>query len=439
MTQRITRRTALKLGGAFAAPLFLPARFRAFGSPNETLRIGCIGVGRMGRGDMFSILDRGLDAKINARIVAVCDPDGHRASAAKADVEKRYADKLNEGAKATVDVYRDFRELLAREDIDAVTISTPDFWHGGHGIAAARAKKDIYIQKPITYSIGEGKKLVQAVRENGVILQTGSQQRSDARWRKGCELVRNGRLGKLQRVIVWLPPDKGRAAPTDVAKPAWFDYDLWMGPTATRPYAELGVHPLEGYGRPGWLQRQGYTLGMITGWGSHMNDIAQWGHGSELSGIADVEAKAEYPDRGLFDVHTNFRAVAHWADGVELIQETNPQAGVRFIGTEGEIFMRRGSIEASKEEILQETIGENETHLYVSNDHYRNFLECARSRKEPICPVEVGHRSNSVCVVTHIAMKLERKLRWDPVTETFSGDDEANAMLDFERRDPWKL
>ena len=282
--------------------------------------------------------------------------------------------------------------------------------------------------------------LVKAVRENGVILQTGSQQRSDARFRQACELVRNGRIGKLRQVEVWLPPDRGSAKVTDAKLPSHFDHDLWMGPTAERPYAELGVHPQKGFGRPGWLQRHGYTRGMITGWGSHMNDIAQWGRGTDVdSGLTEIEAQASFPERGLFDVHTSYFARGKWADGVPLIQRTDPQAGVTFSGSEGWLFVRRGGIEAGPSSILKETIGPDEEQLYVSDDHYRNFLECVRSRREPICPVEVGHRSNSVCVITHIAMQLERKLKWDPVTETFPGDDEANALLDFERRPGWEL
>ncbi len=440
MNHSISRRTALKYGAAAIAPLSWPGRLPSFASPNNAVRIGCIGVGRMGLGDMRSLLSRGLAQDLNARIVAVCDPDGQRAAFAKADVEKRYADKLPGGPAIEVDAYSDFRRLLAREDIDAVTISTPDFWHAGNGVAAAKAKKDIYIQKPITLTIAEGQKLVQAVRANGVILQTGSQQRSDARFRQAVELVRNGRLGKLKRIEVWLPPDHGRADTTAAAKPDDFDHDLWMGPTAVRAYAEQGVHPRQGYGRPGWLQREGYTRGMITGWGSHMNDIAQWAHGSDRdSGLTEIQAKADFPQRGLFDVHTSFQAQGRWADGVQLIQRTDPQAGVTFLGSEGWLFVRRGGIEAGPASILREQIGADETQLYVSNDHYRNFLECVRSRKEPICPVEVGHRSNSLCVITHIAMKLERKLKWDPVTETFPGDHEANALLDFQRRSPWEL
>ncbi len=440
MRKPLSRRSALKLGAAVSAPLLIPSTMRAFGSPNETLRIGCIGVGRMGLGDMRGLLSRGLKQEINARIVAVADPDGNRAAAAKADVEKRYADKLSGAPIPQVDTYSDFRKLLARPDIDAVSISTPDFWHAGHGIAAANAKKAIYIQKPMTLTIDEGKLLVQAVRKNGVVLQVGSQQRSDKRFRQACELVRNGRIGKLKQVEVWLPPDHGTAHATDTPMPKNFDYNMWMGPTKERPYAEKGVHPQKGYGRPGWLQREGYTTGMIAGWGAHMNDIAQWGHGGDRdSGLTEIEAKAFFPDRGLFDVHTHYFARGKWADGVPLIQRTDPQAGVTFRGTEGWLFVRRGGIEAGPSSILKEVIGDEEDKLYVSNDHYLNFLQCARSGEEPICPVEVGHRSNTICLITHIAMKLGRKLKWDPVSESFTGDAEANALLLAPRRSPWEF
>ncbi len=440
MPKPITRRVILKAGAASAVPLIFSSTAAVFGSPNETLRIGCIGVGRMGLGDMRNLLRCGISKEINARIVAVADPDGNRAAFAKNDIEQRYRKALKGGAIPDVATYSDFRELLARPDIDVVSISTPDFWHAGHGIAAAKAKKDIYIQKPMTLTIAEGKRLVKAVRENDVILQVGSQQRSDGRFRKACELVRNGRVGKLRKVEVWLPPDHGTAQPTDTARPKNFDYNMWMGPTAVRPYAELGVHPQKGYGRPGWLQREGYTTGMIAGWGAHMNDIAQWGHGTDRdSGLTEIEAEASFPERGLFDVHTRFFARGKWADGVPLIQRTDRQAGVTFQGSDGWLFVRRGGIAAGPTSILQEVIGDDEEHLYVSNDHYRNFLECVRSRKEPVCPVEVGHRSNTLCVMTHIAMKLGRKLKWDPVKETFLNDAEANALMGSERRSPWEF
>ena len=235
MPKPITRRVILKAGAASAVPLIFSSTAAVFGSPNETLRIGCIGVGRMGLGDMRNLLRCGISKEINARIVAVADPDGNRAAFAKNDIEQRYRKALKGGAIPDVATYSDFRELLARPDIDVVSISTPDFWHAGHGIAAAKAKKDIYIQKPMTLTIAEGKRLVKAVRENDVILQVGSQQRSDGRFRKACELVRNGRVGKLRKVEVWLPPDHGTAQPTDTARPKNFDYNMASYHYRTQP------------------------------------------------------------------------------------------------------------------------------------------------------------------------------------------------------------
>lgn len=228
--------------------------------------------------------------------------------------------------------------------------------------------------------------------------------------------------------------------------PAGFDFDTWLGPTAKVPYATDGVHPRSkpdgkpDFSRPGWLQVRRYCLGMITGWGSHMNDIAQWGHGGDAdSGPVELSATAEFPQRGLFDVHTTFRAEGRYADGVELVQETGNPAGVRFTGERGSIWVQRGKITADPAEILQERLGDGDTRLYESQNHYRNWLDCVRSGDEPICPVEVGHRSNTVCLITDIAMRLGRKLRWDPAAERFVGDDAANALLDYEHRAPWTL
>lgn len=436
----VSRRDVLRASAGFAAaPWIAPARLFGRASKNDALRIGAIGVGRMGTGDMNAVLKLGLDPELNARIVAVCDLDESRARAAKRTVDAAYR-------APDVAVYRDFRELLARDDVDAVTIATPDHWHALCAIAAARAKKAIYLQKPLTWSIAEGKALVRAVREHGVVLQVGSQQRSDARFRQACELVRNGRLGTLQRILVTLPPDHGTGDPKEAPPPDGFDHDTWLGPTAVVPYAEAGVHPRSkadgkpDFSRPGWLQIRRYCLGMITGWGSHMNDIAQWGHGGDADGgPVEMTASAEFPQRGLFDVHTKFQATGRYADGVELVQQTGEPAGVRFEGSEGWIFVQRGKLEASAKELLEEPLGADALRLPVSTDHYRNWLQCARSGEDPICPVEVGHRSNTVCIVTHIAMQLGRTLRWDPRAERFVGDDAANALLDYEHRAPWTL
>lgn len=439
MTRTTRRRFLQTAAAAAAAPMVLPSRLFGPQAPGNALRIGCIGVGRMGMGDLKAVLARGLEDGLNARIVAVCDVDRNRREAAQRDVEATYQKKLPD-EKPAVAAFADYRELLARDDIDAVTISTPEHWHALIAIATAKAKKAMYVQKPMTFTVREGQALVKAVREHKVVLQVGSQQRSDARFRQACELVRNGRLGRLRKIHVYLPPDVGSGDPKESAVPDGLDYDTWLGPAAAVAYAEQGVHPQKGYGRPGWLQRQQFCLGMITGWGSHMNDIAQWGHGSDVDGgIAEISATAEFPQRGLFDVHTRFRAEGRYADGVELVQETGDPAGVRFHGDEGWIFVRRGGIEASKPELLADALPPDALRLPVSGDHYRNWLECVRSGQDPICPVEVGHRSNTLCVVTHIAMKLGRKLRWDAAAEAFVDDAAADAMLDYPHRAPWTL
>jgi myo-inositol 2-dehydrogenase/D-chiro-inositol 1-dehydrogenase len=419
------------------APAIVPSRIFGRTKPSDTLLIGCIGVGRQGQGDMLECIYRGLE--VGARVVAVCDVDRHRAEDAQWLAEKTYAVEMKKSDYKGIAAYHDFRELLARKDIDGVLIVTPDHWHAVHAIAAAKAGKDIYLEKPLTFSIAEGRKLVQAVRSNGRILQVGSQQRSSTYFLMACELVRNQRIGKLHTIKVWLPEDQGTGDPQQTPVPQNLDYNFWLGPAPPAPFCEDRVHPQRDYSRPGWLQIEHYCRGMITGWGSHMNDIAQWGNGTDETGPVEIEAKAEFPDRGLFDVHTKFQALGSYANGVRLIQETGDPAGVRFEGDKGWIFVQRGAIEASDREILRQKIQEGEIKLYQSPNHMKNFLECVRSRKDPAAPVEVGHRSNSICVMTHIAMKLGRKLKWNPQAERFIDDEEANRWLDYPHREPWTI
>jgi hypothetical protein len=386
---------------------------------------------------MQELIYRGLD--VGARVVAVCDVDKHRMEDAQWLAEKIYAAELDKGSYKGCAVYSDFRDLLSREDIDGVLIVTPDHWHAAHGIAAANAGKDIYLEKPLTYSIAEGRKLVEAVRKNNRILQVGSQQRSSTYFLMACELVRNKRIGQLHTIKVWLPEDQGNGDPEPAPVPRNLDYDFWLGPAPQAPFTEHRVHPQRNYGRPGWLQIQQYCHGMITGWGSHMNDIAQWGNGTEDTGPVVIQAKAAFPNRGLFDVHTTYRSEAKYANGVRLVQETGDPAGVRFEGDKGWIFVKRGAIDASDRDILRQKVQDDEIKLYKSSNHMKNFLECMRTRKDPVAPVEVGHRSNTICVMTHIAMKLERKLEWDPDTERFVDDEEANLWLDYPHREPWTV
>lgn len=428
---RIQRREFIKTAVvALAATAIVPARVLGANAPSKTLAMACIGVGRMGRGDMREVLRAGGDG---VRIIAICDTDRNRAQSAAQEVNKHY------GTKDQVGVYQDYREMLERKDIDGVTISTPDHQHAILAVAAARAGKDIYLQKPLTYSITEGRKLVETVRKNKVVLQVGSQQRSSVYFRTTCELVRNGRIGKLQSIEVGLPVDSGRGTAANMPVPENLDYKRWLGPAPDAPYTEDRVHPQKSCGRPGWLQIEQYCRGMITGWGAHMYDIAQWGLGADLdSGPVEVEASGQFPDRGLFDVHTTFKGEALYANGVKMMSRTGP-AGVKFIGSEGWIWVDRAGFKAHDREIFRKEAGENETRLYRSRDHMADFLNAMRTRKDPICPVEVGHRSNSVCIIHHIAMKLGRKLKWNPADERFVTDDEANKMLDFRHREGWEV
>jgi predicted dehydrogenase len=440
----MNRRKFLGLAAASTAAVgrfgIVPSGVLGQDAPSETLRIGCIGNGRMGRGDMLECLQQGLTASGRAHIVAVCDVDSSRALQAQRTATETYKRRLPPGKSIpNIQVFDDYRELLARDDIDGVTISTPDHWHAGIAIAAAAAGKDIYLQKPLTYTIVEGQKLVQAVRRNHVVLQAGTQQRSSDNFRNACELVRNGRIGKLHTIEVRLPADSGVGNANAVSVPKNLNFDRWLGPSALAPYSPDRVHPQDGLGRPGWLQIEAYSRGMITGWGSHMFDIAQWGHGSDDSGLTEVEATADFPDRGLFDVHTNFRSLARYADGVRLLAQTGEPAGVKFLGDEGWIDVGRSRLAAESPGILQEPSDQRKLRLYQSDQHMLDFLQSMRSRRDPVCPVEVAHRANSICVITHIAMKLKRKLRWDPVGERFVDDETANGLLDYTHRAPWTV
>jgi myo-inositol 2-dehydrogenase/D-chiro-inositol 1-dehydrogenase len=434
----LTRRKFLKTAAAsFVAPAIIPSTVFGKSAPSNSMQMGCIGVGRQGQGDMQELIYRGLE--VGARVVAVCDIDQHRLEDAQWLADKTYSIELGKDSYKACTTYRDFRELLDRKDIDGVLIVTPDHWHAVHAIAAAKAGKDIYLEKPLTFTIAEGRKLVKAVRQNRRILQVGSQQRSSTYFLMACELTRNQCIGKLHTIRVWLPEDQGTGDAQEMPVPKNLDYNFWLGPAPKAPFSEDRVHPQRDYSRPGWLQIEQYCRGMITGWGSHMNDIAQWGNSTDETGPVEIEAEAEFPDRGLFDVHTTFRAEAVYANGVRLIMETGDPAGVRFEGDKGWIFVQRGEIQASDREILRQKISDEGIKLYRSSNHMKNFLESMRSRKDPVTPVEVGHRSNTICVMTHIAMKLGRKLHWDPQAERFLNDEEANRWLDYSHREPWTL
>ncbi len=437
----LTRRQFLK-NSAFAAtaaaawPTIVPASVFGDGAPSNRITFGCIGVGRMGLGDLREIM--GFK---QAQIVAVCDVDSKRTKHAQQLVEKHYARQIQDGNYQGCAAYGDFRDLVARKDIDAVSVVTPDHWHALPAIAAAKAGKDIFLQKPLTLTIEEGRLLSDTVRRYGCVFQVGSQQRSDSRFRQACELVRNGRVGKLQTVKVGFGTDPATGPQPPMPVPDGLDYNMWLGPAPWADYTEKRVHPKEGYDRPGWLRIADYGAGMITGWGSHHNDIAQWGMGTEYTGPIEIEGQAEYPKDGLWDVHGAFSIEYTYANGVKVTcaDTGKNKQGILFEGTEGWVYVRRGRIDANPKSLLTSTIGPDELHLYKSNNHKANFLDCIKSRKETVAPVEVGHRSCSVCLLGEIAMRLGKKLKWDPEQERFTNDDQANRMLSRPMRGPWCL
>lgn len=430
--RQFLRRAGLAVIGAAGAPLIVPSRVlgrNGVVSPGSKIAIGCIGVGSMGTSNMQSFLQ-----KSDARIVAVCDVDTKRREEARDRVDRHY------GTKGCA-MYHDFRELLARPDIDAVSIATPDHWHALIAVAAAEAGMDIYGEKPLGYSIPEGRAIVDAVERHGAIWQTGSWQRSQRNFRHACELVRNGRIGTVKTVRVGLPEgysinDNGGYHVTD--PPPGFDYDFWLGPAPMVPYSPNRCH---------WNFRwiSDYGGGQLTDWAGHHCDIAQWGMGTELSAPVEIEGVAEYPDGadGLFDTPTGYRFECRYAEGFTMIVADSAKQpkgmGVQFMGSEGWIWVDRGGFDASDPKLLTSVIAPDEIHLYRSDDHHENFLECVRTRQKTVTPAEVAHRSIMIGHLGIIAMKLGRKVRWDPAAERFPDDPEANRLLGRPMRGPWHL
>jgi predicted dehydrogenase len=449
----VSRRSFLKtsLGVAAAAgfPTIVPASVFGQMAPSNRINVGAIGVGRISRVHDLP----GIWQYDDARIMAVCDLDANRVESGKALINGVYAKKTGKPYDG-VTGYHNFHDLLANKDIDAVVVSTPDHQHAIVATAAVRAGKDVYLQKPASLTIAEGRHLSNAVQASGRILQVGSQQRSTVQFRYAAELVRNGRIGDLRHVEIGLPGDPSGPEAAKMPVPKNLNYDAWLGSTPEVYYTEIRVHPQTGFDRPGWLRCEQFGAGMITGWGAHHVDSAHWGMNTEYTGPVEVWGTAEFPTHGLWDVHGKFLTHAVYANGVTMDISGDFPNGIKFYGTKGWIFVSRGNeavtasdpaaklkdataLASSDPRIIQSEIGPDEIHLYVSKDQHRNWLDCIRSRQQPISPVEMGHRACSTCLLHHIAMKANRKLHWDPQTERFSGDDAANAMLSRPQRAPY--
>ena len=436
--------------GTIILPTIVPSSVIGKNPPSDKINIGWIGCGRQGSGDLRATIK--FDS---AMFVAVSDVDSKRAALGKKLIEDTYTKSSGNKDYVSIKTYGDYRELLLDKSIDAVLITTPDHWHAQPAIEAALAGKDIYLEKPTSLTIAEGRLLSDVVRRKKVILQVGTQQRSSMQWRYAAELVRNGRIGKLHTVKIGLPGDPSGPEALEMPVPKNLNYDMWLGSTPMAYYTEMRVHPQNSINdRPGWLRCEQFGAGMITGWGQHHFDSAAWGMDTELTGPISVEAVAQFPKSGLWDVHGDFMSKAEYKNGITQLTSGGYPNGVRYEGTEGWIFVTRGgytatasdpvvqdrnskALTASDPKIITSVIGPDEIHLYESNSHQGNWLDCIKSRKEPISPVEIGHRACTVCLITHIAMKLGRKLNWDPDKEKFVNDNEANAMLSRPQRAPY--
>ncbi len=415
-------------GAAIALPYIIPGS--ALGkdgttAPSDRIVMGVIGSGSMGTGDMH-----GFMSKSDVQMVAACDVEKKHRDAAKATMDAKYG---NSDAR----VYNDFRDFLAKEKLDAVILALPDQWHGIIAVACANARLDIYGQKPLARTIWEGIKIVEAVEKNKVIWQTGSWQRSEAHFHKACELVINGRIGKVNFVEVGLPDGSPTRSFHPVQPvPEGLDWDMWLGPAPAMPYR--GVCHWD------WRWILDYSGGQLTDWAGHHIDIAHWGLGLDRTGPIEIEGTGVYPREGIFDVPVEYHIKAKYATGVEMVYANARRVphgmGVCWYGEEGWIHVDRGNrLIASDPKILDEKIGDGETKLYRSLDHYQNLLDCMRTREETITPCQVAHRSISAALLGEISMLTGRKIQWDPDKQEIIGDPVASRLLRRPFRSPWIL
>ncbi len=439
-TLHISRRTFVRDCAAIAAATGLPLWFvqreleasqqvPAVTSPNDRPGVALIGCGGMGRSDANS-------ASRFGDIVAVCDADESRTAAA--------AKQFTKNEKVPTQ-FTDFRKVLERKDVNIIVQATPDHWHTLINLAAASAKKDIYGEKPLTLTIDEGKRMVKAVRQHGIVLQSGTQQRSHKLFRLACELARNGRIGKLTQVSVYVPAGLREGPFTPVPVPAGFQWDLWLGQAPQVEYLKERCHSTFRW----WWD---YSGGPVTDWGAHHNDIARWAIG--LEGPTGIEASAPVaPIPGGYTTPPEFSATLTWANGVKQVVKTTPddspfgaiikpdgqRNGVKLEGTTGWIWVNRSTIEASDPALIDTPMENPAVRLEVSADHMANFFEAVRSRKDPISPVEAGHQSAVVGHLIVIALRTGRTLKWDPAAETFVGEGaaEANTHMAREMRKPY--
>jgi hypothetical protein len=409
-----------------AAPLILPSRLLGQNAPSKKITVGLVGAGNIAESHFPALL--GYPESV--RILAVCDVDQERREDGAARVNASYG---TNDCKA----YADFRELNRRSDLDAVFVLTPDHWHALVAIDAMRNGKDVYVEKPLTLTIEEGRALVAAARKYNRVAQHGTQHRSMKRFHDVAEFVRNNGLGKLDRIECFIPPNNRHCGATWKPEPvpAGLDWDRWLGPAPWRPYSSLGCHYNFRF-----ISECAY--GQVTNWGAHYLDIGQWALDMDNSGPAEVEGHGEFPSSGLFTNATKVDFTVRYANGIPMHCRTRYDGGgtSRFIGERGWLDIARGKMSASSPDLLREMQASGKKiQLPLSNNHHENFFECIRTRQRPIADVELGHRTATVCNLGQICMVLGRKLRWDPAKEEFIGDDMANRLRGRAMRSPWAL
>ena len=454
MTQRLNRRDFLKGAGLAAAPLVLPARALGLGAlppPSERVTLGYVGVG--GRGNALAY--RFLRVP-GAQSVAVCDAKKERLESTAAAFDAFYAERDGKGSYRGCAKYGDFRELLAREDIDAVVIATPDHWHVPVALAAVRAGKDVYVEKPLSTAVTWNQALRTEVQRYGAVFQYGTQQRSDPKFRIACELVRNGLIGELRRMEAWCPgmaargtyekTSKGGGSVKPIPVPPGLDYEMWLGPAPWSAYTKDRCTEWGAY------HVYDNSLGFIAGWGAHPLDIAQWGHGSDHTAPVYYEGTGRIPQHGLFDTISDWNVHGRYADGVTLRFMNSGTAepvvsqyrkftnhGTTFFGSKGWVSVDRGGLYASDPAVLRAKPGPGAVRLYASDDHWRNFIESVRLRRPAVSPVEAAVQSDIISHLSDICIRTGRPVRWDPEQEVILGDKAAARRLHRPLRSPWHL
>lgn len=448
-SQRFTRRQFVRATGAsIAIPTIISSSAVGLAgtvSPSNRITLGLIGCGLHGAGWNLSQIFRNPDSQV----IAVCDVDRLRMKSAQGRVDGHYSQTLGDSYRACA-MHDDFRDLINRDDVDAIVNCTPDHWHVIPAIMAAKSGKDVICEKPLTLTVAEGRTLVDVIEQNHRIFQTASENRSIDSYIQMCEFVRNGRIGKLRRIFVTLPSgNESRGDNFDQQKvqpvPEYFNYEMWQGQAPLAPYCPARCH-----GSFRW--NLAYSGGRLTDWGAHLIDLAQWGNNSESTGPVEVEGTGEFPPReALFNTAIHFNITYRYANGV-LLNVSSSQPGIRFEGDDGWIESKgwRGALNANDARVLRSELDSTEQPLYrpsmivaredgfVGGEH-RNFIDGVKSRQACYAPAETGHRTISIAHIGNIAMRLGRKLQWDPDRERFHNDDEANRMLSRKQREPWTI